>query len=313
VKDNGDIEPAGDRSMPKAKRQERIPLAIAYMVGATATFACSSAISKWLVDTYPVGEVLWSRNFVGLITCAIIILPFTGLSVFYTNRPRAHMIRAGSQTCSQTLLLIAFSMMPLASATAINFAAPLFATLASAYFLKESVGRDRWIVLAVGFLGVILVTKPGAADTFTMGALFALGNAVLFGTVTAGVRGMTATESAETLTLTQLVLISSIYATTLPFAFVMPNGFDALLMVGNGVFNGVAQYWWTRAIHLAPTSAVVPFHYLSLVWTILLGFAIWGDVPTWNLLLGSAIVVASGLFLLWRESRKPAPPTEVAP
>jgi drug/metabolite transporter (DMT)-like permease len=199
-------------------------------------------------------------------------------------------------------------MMPLASATAINFSAPLFATLASLVFLKEPVGTARWSALAVGFLGVLIVTNPGA-ETFQVGALFALANAVLFGTVTAGVRGMTLTESAKTLTMYQLMLLSICFATTLPFAFVTPAWADMPLILGNGATNLLGQYWWTRALHLAPTSAVVPFQYLSLVWAMMFGFAIWGDVPTIGLIVGSIIVTGSGIFLLWRESRPKTPPT----
>ncbi len=286
----------------KPLRQERIPLAIGYMVAAGIVFSVSSALSKLLVETYPVGEVLFSRALFGLIGCAAFILPMTGLAVFHTRRHGAHVIRSVSQTTSQTLLLIAFSMMPLASATAINFSAPLFATLASAYFLKEHVGAARAVALVVGFIGVLIVTQPGA-DTFQIGALYALGNAVLFGTVTAGVRGMTATESSETLTLYQLSLLSLIFGLSLPFAFVMPDGIGLIWMIVCGVGNGIGQYWWTRAIHMAPTAAVVPFSYLSLVWAALLGFAIWGDMPTWSLVVGSATLVGSGIFLLWRESR----------
>src|SRR5262249_10948733 len=216
---------------------------------------------------------------------------------------RAHLIRGISQSTSQCLLLIAFSMMPLASATAINFSSPLFATLASAIFLKEGVGAARASALIVGFIGVLMVTGPGA-DTVQVGGLFALGNAVLFGTVTAGVRGMTATESAETLTMYQLVMLSCFYGLTLPFAFVTPTAEDLLMMVFNGVGNGLAQYCWTRALHMAPTAAVVPFNYLSLVGAVILGFAIWGDVPSATLIVGSAVVVGCGLFLLWRESRR---------
>jgi drug/metabolite transporter (DMT)-like permease len=300
------IAPAADRPI----RQESIPRAILYMIGSGAVFAGSSAASKWLVDTYPIGEVLFTRAFFGLLACSLFILPATGLGVFHTRRPRAHLIRGVSQTTSQSLLLLAFSLMPLASATAINFSSPLFATLASAIFLKEAVGAARATALVVGFLGVLIVTSPGA-DTFQAGALFALANAVLFGTVTAGVRGMTATESAETLTMYQLVLLSCAYTLTLPFAFVMPTWADAPMLVLNGVGNGLAQYWWTRALHMAPTAAVVPFNYLSLVWAVLLGFAIWGDVPTVSLVIGSAIVVGSGLFLLWRESRRAPVQTDV--
>ncbi len=292
-----------------AGRQEHIPLAIGYMVASGVLFSVTSAASKWLVEVYPVGEVLFARAFGGLIACAMFIVPIYGLAVFRTSRPGAHALRGISQTTSQTLLLIAFSMMPLASATAINFSSPLFATLASAIFLKEAVGPARAAALVVGFLGVLIVTNPGA-ETFQIGAMFALANAVLFGTVTAGVRGMTTTESAGTLTMYQLGILTLTFGLSVPFAFVMPTGADALWLLLNGAGNGVAQYWWTRAIHMAPTAAVVPFNYLSLVWAAMLGFAIWGDVPTLGLVAGAAIVVGSGLFLLWRETRKPpaAPP-----
>jgi drug/metabolite transporter (DMT)-like permease len=229
-------------------------------------------------------------------------LPTYGLAVLRTRRPTAHVLRSMSQFTSQTLLLIAFSMMPLASATAINFSAPLFAALASLVFLKEPIGPARLAALVVGFLGVLIVTNPGG-DTFQIGALYALGNALLFGTVTAGVRGMTMTESAETLTMYQLIWLSLFYGLTLPFFFVTPTWADMPLIVANGVCNLLGQYWWTRSIHLAPTSAVVPFQYLSLIWAMLFGFAVWGDIPTIGLIVGSVIVVGSGLFLFWHESR----------
>jgi drug/metabolite transporter (DMT)-like permease len=292
-----DVEPL------RQERREHIPLAIAYMVASGAVFTASSAASKWLVAIYPIGEVLFTRTLTALALVSLFVLPAAGLSVYRTTRLRAHLMRAGSQAVSQSMLLVAFKLMPLAGATAIMFSSPIFATLASAYFLHERVGARRWCVLFVGFLGVLVIANPGA-DTFQVGALFALGNAVLFGTVVAGVRGMTATESTSTLTMYQLTLLTGAYALTLPFGFVMPTGFDALIMLISGLGNGAAQYWWTRAIHLAPTSAVVPFQYLQLVWAILLGFAIWGELPTLGLLVGSAIVIASGLFLFWRETRR---------
>jgi drug/metabolite transporter (DMT)-like permease len=210
-------------------------------------------------------------------------------------------LRSVSQGFSQTFLLIAFSLMPLAGAIAINFSAPLFATLISALLLKEAVGPVRWAALLVGFCGVLIVTNPGT-ETFQIGALFALANAVLYGSVTAAVRGMTATESAETLTLYQLLLLTAFFTMLLPLGWRTPAPIDAAWIVFNGVANAVGQYWWTRALHLAPASAISPFYYLSLIWASILGFAIWGDVPTVSLVVGSAVVVASGLFLLWRET-----------
>jgi drug/metabolite transporter (DMT)-like permease len=286
-----------------ARPREHIPLGILHMVGATIVFSISSACSKWLVATYPSGEVLFTRSVVSLVTLALFILPSTGLAVFHTSRLRHHAMRSFSQFVSQTCLVKAFSLMPLAGAIAINFSAPLFATLVSIFLLKERVGLARWTALSVGFFGVLVVTNPGAA-TFQIGALYALTNAVLYGTVTAAVRGMTATESAATLTLYQLVFITAFFAAIAPFGFIMPTWNDWGLILFNGVANAVGQYWWTKSLHLGPASAVAPFFYLSLVWAAVIGFLVWGDVPTVSLLIGSAIVVASGLFLLWREARK---------
>ena len=111
---------------------------------------------------------------------------------------------------AQSLIIIAFSLMPLAGAIAINFSAPLFATLFAALWLKEKVGAARGAALVIGFLGVLLVAAPGA-DSFRLGALFALANAVLFGSVTAAVRGMSATESAETLTMYQMIFLTAVF------------------------------------------------------------------------------------------------------
>ncbi|MPZ38696.1 MAG: EamA family transporter [Rhizobiales bacterium] len=301
------VEPSVNGMVPpepaRAVRHENVPRAIALMLGSTFVFTCTSALSKWLIETYPIGEVLFSRVLVPLIGLAIIILPRTGLAVFRTKRLKGHLLRGVSQSTSQTFLMIAFSLMPLASAVAINFSAPIFATLASIILFRETVGIARWSAILVGFIGVMIVTSPGT-ETFTIGALFALANAVLYGTVTAGVRDLTSTESTETLTLYQMLIMSAAFSLALPFAFVLPTWADTGWLILNGVGNGLAQYGWTRALHLAPTSAVTPFQYFSLIWAMLLGFAIWGDVPTVSLLIGAAIVAGSGLFLLWRESRK---------
>ncbi len=222
--------------------------------------------------------------------------------MFRTRRLRDHAGRSVTQTVAQSLILIALSMMPLAGAMAINFSAPLFATLFAAIWLKERVGTARGAALAIGFAGVLLVASPGA-DSFRLGALFALGNAVLYGSVTAAVRGMTRTESTETLTMYQMLFLTVLFTLALPvFGFRLPAGADAAAMIAGGVCNGFGQYWWTRALSLAPPSAVGPFYYFTLVWAMLLGFMFWGDVPTLALLAGSAVVVGSGLFLLWHEA-----------
>ena len=192
--------------------------------------------------------------------------------------------------------------MPLAGAVAINFSAPLFAALVSIVWLKEHATPARWSALLVGFFGVLIVTNPGA-NSLTLGALFALGNAIMYGSVTVAVRGMTKTESANTLLIWQMVTITFFHSFLLFFGWRLPSPIDAALLFSSGFVMACGQYFWTQALRLAPTTAVSPFFYLMLVWALIIGFLVWGDVPTKGLLVGSAIVVGSGLFLLWREAR----------
>ena len=181
--------------------------------------------------------------------------------------------------------------MPLAGAIAINFSAPLLSALISIVCLKERAGAVRWTALLAGFLGVLIVTDPGA-DSLQIGALFALANAVMYGSVTVAVRGMAKTESANTLLMWQMVTLAFFHTFLLFFGFTWPAPVDAVLLVGSGIVNAAAQYFWTRALHLAPATAVSPFYYFMLVWALLIGFVVWGDVPTIGLLIGSCVVVA---------------------
>ena len=296
-------------------RRNQIPRGIAYMVASTALFAAINAIVKWELAFYPVGEVAFYRALFALVTVAVIILPRSGIAVFRTRRYLGHLQRGVSQFGSMTCMFFAFSLMSLGSAVAISFAAPLFTTLLSIVILKERVGIHRWSALVVGFVGVIIVTEPGAG-TFNLGALFAITNALLSSSVAIAIRRMSITESTETLTIYQMIVITACTCFLLPFGFVPPSLLDAGALAVAGVGNGIAQYWWTRSLTLAPPSAVVPFNYLSLVWATILGLAVWGDVPTPHLLIGAAVVVASGLYILWRETvrrRHPLPPRTAKP
>jgi drug/metabolite transporter (DMT)-like permease len=285
------------------KTRDNVPRGILYMIAATLLFAVSSAIAKWQVAIYPVGEVMFFRSISSLVVCAAIVLPITGLSVFTTQRHGAHIARGLSQSISQTFTVIAFSLMPLAGAIAINFSAPLWAALLSVLWLKERPGPARWTVLLTGFSGVLIVANPGA-DSLQIGALFALANAIMYGSVTVAVRGMAATESASTLLMWQMLTIAIFHSFLLVFGFRWPTAADATMLALSGVANLAAQYAWTKALLMAPTTAVSPFYYLMLVWAIGIGYVVWGDVPTIELFLGSGIVVMAGLFLLGHEARR---------
>lgn len=297
-----------------ALRRNQIPRGILYMIASTAAFAGGNAIVKWELAFYPVGETAFFRALFAFATVAVIIFPRSGLAVLRTRRYREHLQRGLSQFGSMICWFLAVRVLTLGAATAIGFAAPLFTTLLSILILKERVGVHRWGALVVGFIGVLIVTHPGAG-TLTVGALFGLCNAVLISTVAIAIRRMSASESTETLTIYQMTIITLCTVCLLPLGFKTPAWTDALGLAFAGIGNGIGQYWWTRALSLAPPSAVVPFNYLSLVWATILGFAVWGDRPGESLLLGSAVVVASGLYIMWREvvrRQNPLPPRRAA-
>jgi drug/metabolite transporter (DMT)-like permease len=291
------------KALMKLRIGENVPTGILCMIVATVCFAIMHALSKWLVATYPIGQVMFARSISGFLICAAIMLPTTGLSVFATQRPRDHILRGLSQAFSQTFAVVALIFLPLAGAIAIAFSAPLWASLLSVVWLKERAGMARWLALLCGFAGILIVSNPGA-DTLTLGAIFALLNAVMVGTVTVAVRGMSATESPNTLLIWQLFTISICHSFLLVLGVQWPTPFDLALLILCGVANLVAQYFWTKALVLAPATAVSPFFYFILVWATAIDFIVWQHVPSAALLAGSAIVVGSGLFLLWHEAQR---------
>jgi drug/metabolite transporter (DMT)-like permease len=287
--------------MAATARHHQVPRGIAYMVASTVMFAGGNAVVKWQLASYPLGEVAFGRTLFAFLTVVAIVLPRAGWGVLRTRRYREHLQRGLSQFASMLCWFIAVSVLSLGSATAIGFAAPLLTTLLSIVILKEKVGIHRWSALIIGFVGVLIITHPGIG-TLNRGALFAFGNAILISTVAIAIRRMSLTESTGTLTLYQMSIMTLCTGGLLVLGFRAPHWGDAVMVALAGVGNGIAQFWWTRSLSLAPPSAVVPFNYLSLVWATILDFAVWGDIPTQGLLVGSAIVVASGLYILWRET-----------
>ena len=295
--------PPESHAVSFSERKDQVPQGILFMTIATLLLAVSNALAKWQVESYPIGEVMFFRSLSSLTVCSMVVLPFTGMAVFSTKRPIAHIARGLSQSISQTFTVIAFSLMPLAGATAISFSAPLWSALLSSLWLRERAGIARWTALLFGFSGVVVVAHPGS-DSVQIGALFALANAIMYGSVTVAVRGMTKTESTNTLLMWQMVTLAVCHSFLLLFGFSWPSWPDALMLILMGVANALGQYAWTHALRLAPAAAVSPFYYLMLVWAVVLGYVGWGDIPTFGLVIGSAVVVLSGLMLLWHETRR---------
>jgi len=290
--------------MPAASREE-IRTGILYMVGAVFVFAAVNALVKWEEARYPLNEVVFFRCLFSLIPCTALVISAGGFASLRTHRLREHIGRALLQFVSMTSVFAAFGMMPLADAIAIGFSSPLFLTMLSIPLLGERVGKHRWGAVLVGFAGVLLMARTSGGFSgggLSLGAALALMSAAIGAAVTIAVRRMTLTEGSATLVTYQALITTVLSALLLPFGWKAPLWRDALMMAAIGVSAGIGQYWWTQAFRFAPAAVAAPFSYLSLVWSLLWGYLVWGDVPTAGLLAGGAVVVASGLYILYRET-----------
>jgi drug/metabolite transporter (DMT)-like permease len=191
---------------------------------------------------------------------------------------------------------------------ALTFAAPLFLTALSWPVLKEPVGRTRWIAVSVGFTGVLAMAHPSGAGNW-VGMLSAILCAVCNAVGTLTVRDLTRTDSSASIVFYTALFMTLMSLPVLPFFWVTPGIVDFALFCSIGLLGGVSQYWMTQALYYAPAAAVSPFNYTALVWGLLFGFVVWGDLPTVPMLIGATIVTLSGLFLLRDEAFRRGPST----
>jgi len=301
--------------MPVPSREE-VRAGILYMLASVCVFSLINAVIKWQSARYPLDEVVFFRCIFSLLPCCAILYAQGGLRLLRTHRLREHLGRGVMQFTSMMCIFSAFAMMPLADAVSISFSAPLFLTMLSIPLLGERVGPHRWGAVLAGFAGVLLMMKAGGefgGGFASTGAVLALASAAIGASVSIAVRRMTLTEASATLVTYQVLVTTVLSAALLPLAWRTPAWPDLLMMAGAGLCAGIGQFWWTQAFRFAPAAVTAPFGYSSMIWSLVLGYFIWGDEPTPGLIAGAAVVVASGLYILYRETLRRAPrPAEVA-
>jgi drug/metabolite transporter (DMT)-like permease len=292
-------------SMPAPTREE-MRRGFAFVISSVLVFAVVNAIVKWLVVRYSVVEIICFRSSFALLPCLVLIATHGGWRVLRTHRLREHVTRAALQFVSMMCIFTAFGMMPLADAVAITFSSPLFLTVLSIPLLGEQVRIHRWSAVVLGFVGVLIILPPGAG-LLQGGAILALINATMNAFLTIAVRRMSVTEASTALVFYQTLVTAVIALVLLPFFWVTPSLADLGLLAAAGLLSGTAQYWWTQAYRFLPAAVAAPFSYTSMVWSLILGYALWGDIPTAPVLYGAVIVIASGLYILYRETVRRVP------
>ncbi len=274
-----------------------------HMLAGVFLFSIMDAMVKWLVADYPVHQIVFFRTVFALLPCLYFIARSGGLATLRTRRPLVHVVRGVIGLAAMGCYFYAFALMDLADAKAILFSAPLFMTVLSIPLLGEKVGIFRWSAVLVGFLGVMVILEPGG-DMIQLGALAAIGGAVLYALAVITVRHLSATDSAAAISF-YFTFIGAVAgsAMVLTFGWVAPPLVDLVLLICVGVIGGIGQYCLTQAFRYAEAAAIAPLDYMSMAWALLLGFLIWNDIPELEIFIGIALVVASGLFILYRERR----------
>jgi drug/metabolite transporter (DMT)-like permease len=248
-------------------------------------------------------ELAFYRFAFGLPPLLLWIAATRNFGAWRTRRPLAHLWRSAAGLTTLTLAFSALGLLPLAETTTIGFAAPLFAVALSALVLGEPVGRHRWTAVILGFIGVLVVMRPEGRHLPPLGLLLAGLAAFGGGIVTITIRQVGRTEGTQT-TVLWFSLLSLLATGLLMPAFGRAHDSGTwLLLAGLGLVGGFSQIWLTASLRFAPVPAVVPFDYSQLLWAVLLGWVVFGDAPVPTTWLGAAIIVASGLYTLYREHR----------
>ena len=284
-------------------------LGIGLKVAATFVFTLMAAIGRELGDEYPVGQIVFFRSaFAFLPIAALMLMAGQGVAMLATKNPLAHLRRAFTGVMAMFTYFSALTFLPLADVTAISFASPLIVVALAAVMLGETVKLYRWSAVAVGFLGVLIMVSPhlGQGDTTqaaTIGIALSVVNAFLVAFTMIFIRMMSTTESALSIAFYFQLAATVVSALTLPFAWVWPDAGDAALLVLLGILGGFGQLFMTNGYRFAQASTLASFDYVAMVWAILFGWFFFSELPAFAVYVGAAIVIASGLFIAWRERK----------
>jgi drug/metabolite transporter (DMT)-like permease len=248
-------------------------------------------------------ELAFYRFAFGLPPLLLWIAASRNFGAWRTGRPLAHVWRASAGLTTLVLSFSALTLLPLAETTTIGFAAPLFSVALSALLLGESVGRHRWTAVILGFIGVLVVMQPEGRGLPALGLLLAGLGAFGAGIVTITIRQVGKTEGTQTTVLWFSLLSMAATGAAMPFFAEAHDSGTWLLLVALGAVGGFSQICLTASLRYAPVSTVVPFDYTQLLWAVLLGWLVFADEPASTTWIGAAIIVASGLYTLYREHR----------
>lgn len=281
--------------------------AILFKVLSTACFAVMSAFARGLGETFPVGQVVFFRSFIAVVPVLIFYAWRNELwTAMNTRRPLGHVARGLFGVAAMFCGFAALARIPIADVTAIGFSTPLIIVALAGLLLGERVRIYRWSAVIVGLIGVLVMLAPhlsfaNPSPGASAGVVLAVMNAVLAAAAYVQIRRLTTSETTSSIVLYFFLISSLVALATSPLGWVWPTKQQLVGLCLMGVAGGIGQLFMTESYRYAQASLTAPFDYASIIWAVMLGYVAFGEVPGPNVWIGSVIVIAAGLFVIWRE------------
>lgn len=287
-----------------SKHKDNVILGMSAGLAAFFMLAVMNVFAKLLSETHHVIEIAFYRNLIATLPFLFMIFVMGRKDIVKINqRPRGILARSVIGTISLIVTFAAFAAMPMADTTAFLFTASLFIPVLGFFFLGENVGKYRWGAVLIGFIGVIIMVRP-TGDVNIIGVVLALSAASMHAILQTILRFLGKTEKPETITFYFVMIGTVVAAIPLPFVAVPPTMAEIPLFIGVGLSGALAQFLLSVAFGNAPAAVVTVFNYSGIIWATAFGWFIWQEWPTLPIWIGGGIVIASNIFMIWRESKK---------
>ncbi|MGM0981902.1 MAG: DMT family transporter [Pseudomonadota bacterium] len=275
---------------------------IGFMCLGVLCLAIGDAIAKWLGEVHSPLQIIFFRTLVSLPMIALLAYFGGGLLKLRTRRPGLHLLRGLIYTGTMGFFVLGLTLLPLAEATAIAFVAPMFVTLLSVPLLGERIERPVLAASLLGFLGVMIIVRPGGA-AFQMGSLVMIGAALFYALMMITARRWGGTEHLWAMVFYMTLVPFVLTALALPWVWQTPHPWHWPAFLGSGIFGVGATASITMAFRHAPAAIAAPFDYTAMLWAVLLGWWFWGEMPDIWVFIGSALIIGSGLAIAYHERR----------
>lgn len=273
------------------------------MIAGGGALTMSDAVTKWLTASLPIGEILFVRALFVSVGIWLIVWRTGVVGGLRIGQARNQAARSILAVCSTFLVVASLARLPLNEVIAILLVGPLFVAALATPLLGERVGMHRWVAVLIGFAGMLIMVRPGT-DAFQLAALLPIAAALVAATRDIVTRRISTAETSIAILFYSTVALTLAGLATAPFGWQPMGASDLALAALTGLLFGLGHYFIIEGYRYAEASVVSPFRYVNLIWAVVLGFLIWGEIPSLWVLVGAPLVVGGGLYLLLQEQAR---------